>query len=79
MLIKTIKDKIDVNINIRNSKDNAYNTRVILSFSPNINYMKAEVRRLASNDLSFNDSDFFFAVVMCVFYFYSVSRIWTAI
>uniref|UniRef100_A0A8C3AZX9 Integrin, alpha 1 n=1 Tax=Cyclopterus lumpus TaxID=8103 RepID=A0A8C3AZX9_CYCLU len=36
------KDKIDVNINIRNSKDNAYNTKVILSFTPNINYVKPE-------------------------------------
>lgn len=36
------KAKIDVNINVRNSKDNAYNTKVILSFSPNINYVKVE-------------------------------------
>ncbi|XP_051794568.1 integrin alpha-1 [Acanthochromis polyacanthus] len=36
------KAEIDVNINIRNSKDNAYNTKVILSFSPNINYVKVE-------------------------------------
>uniref|UniRef100_A0AAQ6AHT0 VWFA domain-containing protein n=1 Tax=Amphiprion ocellaris TaxID=80972 RepID=A0AAQ6AHT0_AMPOC len=40
------KAKIDVNINVRNSKDNAYNTKVILSFSPNINYVKVEVRFL---------------------------------
>lgn len=46
MLIKTDKDKIDVNINIRNSKDNAYNTKVILSFTSNINYVKVEVRFL---------------------------------
>uniref|UniRef100_A0A665UZT5 VWFA domain-containing protein n=1 Tax=Echeneis naucrates TaxID=173247 RepID=A0A665UZT5_ECHNA len=37
-------DKIEVNINVRNSKDNAYNTKVILSFTPNINYVKVEVR-----------------------------------
>lgn len=43
MLIKNNKDKLDVKISIRNSKDNAYNTKVILSFSPNINYVKAEV------------------------------------
>lgn len=43
MLIKSNKDKLDVKISIRNSKDNAYNTKVILSFSPNINYVKAEV------------------------------------
>ncbi|KAM9338561.1 integrin alpha-1 [Symphorus nematophorus] len=42
MLIKAKKDKIDVNINIRNSKDNAYNTKVILSFTANINYVKVE-------------------------------------
>lgn len=42
MVIKAKKDKIDVNINIRNSKDNAYNTKVILSFTPNINYVKVE-------------------------------------
>nr|XP_033503082.1 integrin alpha-1 [Epinephelus lanceolatus] len=42
MVIKTNKDKLDVNINIRNSKDNAYNTKVALSFTPNINYVKVE-------------------------------------
>ncbi|XP_071321704.1 integrin alpha-1 isoform X2 [Trachinotus anak] len=42
MVIKSNKDKIDVNINVRNSKDNAYNTKVILSFTPNINYVKVE-------------------------------------
>uniref|UniRef100_A0A671UP47 Integrin, alpha 1 n=1 Tax=Sparus aurata TaxID=8175 RepID=A0A671UP47_SPAAU len=31
MLIKSKNDKIDVNINIRNSKDNAYNTKVTLN------------------------------------------------
>uniref|UniRef100_A0A8C4EVL8 Integrin, alpha 1 n=1 Tax=Dicentrarchus labrax TaxID=13489 RepID=A0A8C4EVL8_DICLA len=46
MLIKANKEKIDVNINIRNSKDNAYNTKVIVSFTPNINYVKVEVRFL---------------------------------
>lgn len=47
MLIKSNKDKLDVKISISNSKDNAYNTKVILSFSPNINYVKAEVSCLA--------------------------------
>ncbi|XP_040013228.1 integrin alpha-1 isoform X2 [Xiphias gladius] len=42
MVITSKKDKIDVNINIRNSKDNAYNTKVILNFTPNINYVKVE-------------------------------------
>lgn len=36
---------MDVIINIRNSKDNAYNTKVTLSFTPNVNFMKVEVRR----------------------------------
>ncbi|XP_073334764.1 integrin alpha-1 [Pagrus major] len=48
MLIKSDKDKIDVNINIRNSKDNAYNTKVILSFTPNINYKKVEPEKSCS-------------------------------
>uniref|UniRef100_A0A7N8XLD2 Integrin, alpha 1 n=1 Tax=Mastacembelus armatus TaxID=205130 RepID=A0A7N8XLD2_9TELE len=43
MVIKArAKDKIDVTVNIRNSKDSAYNTKVILSFTPNINYVKVE-------------------------------------
>lgn len=45
MFIKSKSDKMDVNINIRNSKDNAYNTKVTLSFTPNVNFMKVEVRR----------------------------------
>lgn len=44
MIIRASKDKFDVNINIRNSKDNAYNTKIILSFTHNINYVKVEVR-----------------------------------
>ncbi|XP_008289908.1 integrin alpha-1 [Stegastes partitus] len=43
MLIKVNDNaKIDVNINVKNSKDNAYNTKVIVSFTPNINYVKVE-------------------------------------
>ncbi|XP_068430110.1 integrin alpha-1 isoform X2 [Clinocottus analis] len=42
MMIRDNKDKIDVNIEVRNSKDNAYNTKVILSFTANINYVKVE-------------------------------------
>uniref|UniRef100_A0A674NT00 Integrin, alpha 1 n=1 Tax=Takifugu rubripes TaxID=31033 RepID=A0A674NT00_TAKRU len=34
MLIKSKSDKMDVNINIRNSKDNAYNTKVTLISRP---------------------------------------------
>lgn len=43
MLIKSNKDKLDVEITIKNQKDNAYNTKVILNFSPNINYVTAKV------------------------------------
>ncbi|XP_012735236.2 integrin alpha-1 [Fundulus heteroclitus] len=43
MLIKVnTKDKLEVSIDIKNRKDSAYNTKVILSFSPNINYVKVE-------------------------------------
>lgn len=42
MLIKTVKDRLDVDIQVSNRKDNAYNTKVTLSFSPNINYVKVE-------------------------------------
>ncbi|XP_070845853.1 integrin alpha-1 [Chaetodon trifascialis] len=47
MLIKANNiDKIDVNINIRNSKDNAYNSKVIFSFTPNINYFRVEPEKV---------------------------------
>lgn len=46
MLIRGNKDEIVVKVNIRNSKDNAYNTKVTLSFTPHINYAKVEVRTL---------------------------------
>ncbi|XP_061589692.1 integrin alpha-1 [Cololabis saira] len=43
MVIKVnTNDKIDVNINIKNKRDNAYNTKVTLTFTPNINYVKVE-------------------------------------
>uniref|UniRef100_UPI0037E79BC9 integrin alpha-1 n=1 Tax=Semicossyphus pulcher TaxID=241346 RepID=UPI0037E79BC9 len=42
MMIKSMKDTIEVNINVRNSKDNAYNTKVSLSFTPNINFARVE-------------------------------------
>lgn len=68
MLIKSNKDKLDVKINIRNSKDNAYNTKVILSFSPNINYVKAKVSclELLSATPLFPPS--LFCVLTCVFF-----------
>lgn len=46
MVIKPNADKIDVSITVRNRRDNAYNTKVALSFTPNINYVKVEVRSL---------------------------------
>ncbi|KAM3838153.1 integrin alpha-1, partial [Diretmus argenteus] len=42
MLIRANKEKINVHITIRNSKDNAYNTKVTVSFTQNINYVKVE-------------------------------------
>ncbi|CAG5867774.1 unnamed protein product [Menidia menidia] len=38
----TAKDKIDVNVSVKNKRDNAYNTRVVLSFTPNVDYVKVE-------------------------------------
>ncbi|XP_029024612.1 integrin alpha-1 [Betta splendens] len=35
-------NKIDVDVQVRNSRDNAYNTKAVLSFTPNINYVKVE-------------------------------------
>lgn len=52
MLIKANKEKIDVKITIKNNKDNAYNTKVIVSFTPNINYAKVE----PENDCTLNNS-----------------------
>lgn len=46
MVIKPNTNKIDVTITVRNSRDNAYNTKVTLNFTPNINYVKVEVRFL---------------------------------
>uniref|UniRef100_A0A8C6SBE9 Integrin, alpha 1 n=1 Tax=Neogobius melanostomus TaxID=47308 RepID=A0A8C6SBE9_9GOBI len=42
MVIKANKEKIDVKISIKNTKDNAYNTKLAVSFTPNINYVKVE-------------------------------------
>uniref|UniRef100_A0A3Q1IQ21 VWFA domain-containing protein n=1 Tax=Anabas testudineus TaxID=64144 RepID=A0A3Q1IQ21_ANATE len=42
MVIKPNTNKIDVTITVRNSRDNAYNTKVTLNFTPNINYVKVE-------------------------------------
>lgn len=46
LLIKNNQEKFYVNIDIHNSGDNAYNTRVTLSLTENINYVKAEVSHL---------------------------------
>uniref|UniRef100_A0A673YC74 Integrin subunit alpha 1 n=1 Tax=Salmo trutta TaxID=8032 RepID=A0A673YC74_SALTR len=42
LVIKANKEKFHVLITTRNSKDNAYNTKVMLSFTENINYVKVE-------------------------------------
>ncbi|XP_077099170.1 integrin alpha-1 [Siphateles boraxobius] len=42
LLIKSNQEKFYVNINVHNSGDNAYNTRVTLSHTENINYVKVE-------------------------------------
>ncbi|XP_041826370.1 integrin alpha-1 [Melanotaenia boesemani] len=43
VLIKVnTKDRIDLNINLKNKKDNAYNTKVIVTFTENINFVKVE-------------------------------------
>ncbi|CAB1318099.1 unnamed protein product [Coregonus sp. 'balchen'] len=47
LVIKANKEKFHVLITTRNSKDNAYNTKVMLSFIENINYVKVEVRLLS--------------------------------
>uniref|UniRef100_A0A8C1FHV2 Integrin subunit alpha 1 n=1 Tax=Cyprinus carpio carpio TaxID=630221 RepID=A0A8C1FHV2_CYPCA len=43
LLIKSNQDKFYVNIDIHNSGDNAYNTKVTLSHTENVNYVKVEV------------------------------------
>lgn len=42
MIIKANKERIDVKISIKNTRDNAYNTKLVSSFTPNINYAKVE-------------------------------------
>uniref|UniRef100_A0A4W5M9T9 Integrin, alpha 1 n=1 Tax=Hucho hucho TaxID=62062 RepID=A0A4W5M9T9_9TELE len=42
LVIKANKEKFNVLISIRNSQDNAYNTKVMLSFTENINYVNVE-------------------------------------
>ncbi|KAJ3605920.1 hypothetical protein NHX12_027963 [Muraenolepis orangiensis] len=42
MVIKANKEKITVFVDVKNTKDNAYNPKVIVSFSKNINYVKVE-------------------------------------
>lgn len=46
LLIKNNQEKFFVKIDIHNSGDNAYNTRVTLSHTENINYVKVEVSHL---------------------------------
>ncbi|XP_031433317.1 integrin alpha-1, partial [Clupea harengus] len=42
MFIKANQEKFNVSIYVKNSKDHAYNTKVSLSYSENINYVKVE-------------------------------------
>ncbi|XP_048114928.1 integrin alpha-1 isoform X1 [Alosa alosa] len=42
MLIKANQEKFNVSVWVKNTKDNAYNTKVSLSYSENINYVKVE-------------------------------------
>uniref|UniRef100_A0A673C9Y0 Integrin, alpha 1 n=1 Tax=Sphaeramia orbicularis TaxID=375764 RepID=A0A673C9Y0_9TELE len=58
MVIKANKEKIDLKVSVRNSKDNAYNTKVMVSFTPNINYVKVE----PENDYTLNHTKVEFAV-----------------
>lgn len=46
LLIKSNQEKFYVNIDVHNSGDSAYNTRVTLSHTENINYVKVEVSQL---------------------------------
>lgn len=43
LVIKANQEKFHVEVKVRNSKDSAYNTKVILTPSKNINYVKVEV------------------------------------
>lgn len=43
MLIKANQEKFYVGVSVKNSRDNAYNTKVSLIYSENINYVKVEV------------------------------------
>lgn len=42
LLIKSNQEKFYVNVDIKNTQDNAYNTKVTLSHTENINYVKVE-------------------------------------
>ncbi|XP_062410339.1 integrin alpha-1 [Sardina pilchardus] len=42
MLIKANQEKFNVSVHVKNSQDNAYNTKVSLIYSENINYVKVE-------------------------------------
>ncbi|XP_018592370.1 integrin alpha-1 isoform X2 [Scleropages formosus] len=44
LIIKANQEKFNVQVNITNRKDSAYNTKVILSHSKNVNYVKVEPR-----------------------------------
>lgn len=46
--------KMDVQVTVKNKGDNAYNTKVLVTFTPNINYVKVEVSCLCSLFASYN-------------------------
>ncbi|KAM9307363.1 integrin alpha-1 [Pholidichthys leucotaenia] len=52
MTIMNKKQNIDVSIVVRNRKDNAYNAKVIVTFTPNINYAKVEYQSEKTCDLN---------------------------
>uniref|UniRef100_A0AAY4EAQ4 VWFA domain-containing protein n=1 Tax=Denticeps clupeoides TaxID=299321 RepID=A0AAY4EAQ4_9TELE len=49
LVIKANQEKFHITINIGNSRDNAYNTKVHLSYSENINYVKVEAKECEPN------------------------------
>ncbi|KAJ8396607.1 hypothetical protein AAFF_G00016730 [Aldrovandia affinis] len=44
LIVKANQEKFNVEVNITNTKDSAYNTNVTLTYSKNINYVKVEPR-----------------------------------
>lgn len=55
LLIKSNQEKFYVSVEIQNSGDNAYNTKVTLSHTENINYVKVEVGYRRLNSLTWDE------------------------